>query len=515
VGLEAIPGPRVRVSQVEIEGLRKLDTSAVRSMLSVHPGDILSRGLLYQSQRDLYAMGLFRSATVTLADSVPQGPGDTLARVLVSTVEGPRHRVRAGIGYATLECFRVQAGWTAADFIGGARSLDVSGRVAKLGVSYPFNAGFRKNICNYLEGDLTVPDTLTFNVSATLRQPVFLSPRHNANVGVFAERRSEFKAYQREAVGLNMGVTFNARRTVPVTLNYGYSVGRTQAQDAVYCSVFSACTQADRDALRERRAFAAVTLTGVRDKTNSPLDPTRGNTVTLTLTHASRFVGSDSGYKFNRAELEVSRFHPLGRRTVFAWRVKAGAILPETFATTAQAARYVPPDQRFYAGGPNTVRGFRLNDLGPRVYVITDSTKFDSTAAARGDTIYEGLRTFATGGNSVFLANAELRFASPVWPQWVRLGAFVDVGQMYERQGGFVSFDNVRVTPGVGVRVTTPLGPVRLDVAYNGYAREGGPLFLQQGDTLTQIRNSYPSRGIVPRRFVDRLVFQFAIGQAY
>lgn len=513
LGLEAAPGPRVHVGRVDIEGLKKLDTGAVRSMLSVHPGDILSRERLYQSQRDLYAMGVFRSASVTLVDSLPGGPGDTLARVLVRADEGPRHRVRAGLGYGTVDCFRIQTGWSAVDFLGGARTLDITGRVAKLGVGYPLDEGFADNVCRYLKSDST-SDTLTYSLNVTLRQPVFFSPRHSASVGLFAERRAEYQVYQREAVGFNVGVTFNARRSVPVTLSYGYSVGRTQAPDVVYCSVFSACTTEDRAALRARLPFAAISLAAVRDRTNSPVDPTRGNIVALTLTHASRVVGSDSAYRFNRAEFEITRFHPLGRRTVFAWRVKGGTILPETFDPSGQPARYVPPDQRFYAGGPNSVRGFRLNDIGPRVYV-TDTLGFDTTTA--GDTIYRGVRTFPTGGNSIFLVNAELRFPSPLWPQWVRLGAFVDVGQLYERGNKLVSLERIRVTPGVGVRVATPLGPVRLDVAYNAYARESGQLFFSDtvADTLREISPSYPSRGTVPSRFLDRLVFQFAIGQAF
>lgn len=522
LGLEAVPGPRMRVGRVDIEGLKDLDTGSVRSMLSIRPGDVLSRERLYQSQRDLYAMGVFRSASVTLMDSLPGGPGDTLARVLVHADEGPRHRLRAGVGYGTLECFRVQTGWSILDFLGGARTLDVTGRVAQVGVGYPFDAGLTDKplpLCPslhdpYLDAGAT-PDTVTYSLNVTLRQPVFLSPRHSASVGLFAERRSEFHAYQRNAIGFNVGVTVNARRTVPVTVSYGYSVGRTQAQDAVFCSQFNACTAQDRLPLQDRRAFASVSLAALRDRTNSPVDPTRGNIVAVTLTHASKVVGSDAGYAFNRAELEVTRLHPLGRRTVFAWRVKGGVILPETFALTGQQARYVPPDQRFYAGGPNTVRGFRLNDLGPRVYVTTDTLAFDSTAAAQGDTIYTGLRTFATGGNSIFLVNAELRFPSPLWPQWVRLGAFVDVGQMYERQNQLITLANVRVTPGVGVRVATPLGPVRLDVAYNGYARERGDLYREEADSLIVFRPGYPSRSAVPRRFVDRLVFQFAIGQAF
>ena len=511
IGLEAAPGPRTRVGSVEIQGLKKLHTDAVRSMLSVRPGEWFQQDKLYQTQRDLYGMGVFRSANVVLLDSLaPQTPTDSVARVLVQTEEGPRHGVRTGLGYGTADCFRFQAGWTASGFLGGARALDITGRMTKLGVGHPFDAGLENTkLCGLLEDDFT-SDTLNYNLSATLRQPVFFSPRHTASIGVFAERRSEFKAYTHEAIGANVGVTFNARRAVPVTLGYTYSVGRTTTDPIRFCSVFFACTDADRQALARRRAFGAITLSGVRDRVNSPLEPSRGSVVTFSLMHASKLVGSDPGYEFNRGELEVIRYHPIGRNTVFAWRVKAGTLLPETFRSLSGiAARYVPPDQRFYAGGPNTVRGYRLNGLGPRVYVVPYDT-------ATGDTLFSEVRAAATGGNSLFLANAELRFpAPPFLPQRVSFGAFVDIGQLYEREKSIISLQNIRVTPGVGMRVTTPLGPVRLDVAYNGYPPEQGPLLLQQPIGFTQIRTAYPDNPTAPPSFWDRLVFQFAIGQAF
>ena len=71
------------------------------------------------------------------------------------------------------------------------------------------------------------------------------------------------------------------------------------------------------------------------------------------------------------------------------------------------------------------------------------------------------------------------------------------------------------MTPGIGLRFTTPLGPVRLDAAYNGYAKEPGPLLVLDNTTkqLTQVRPSYqPPR---PRTFWRRIVFQFAVGQAF
>lgn len=513
VALEFVTGPRARVGRVDVLGLEDVDTGAVRGMLSVRPGDLYQRDKLYQTQRDLYAMGVFRSANVVLADSLPpEDPADTLVRVVVQTDEGPRHRVRFGLGYGTVECIRTQAGWTAYDFLGGARALDITARTSKIGVGQPFDAGLRGNICRYLIDDPT-SDSLAYNVGVTLRQPVFFSPRHNASIGLFAERRSEYQVYTRSAIGVNAAVTFNARRAVPVTLSYGYSVGRTQVQQlATYCSVFRACTDADQAALASRRAFAALTLAAVRDRTNSPFEPSRGSIVNLTVSHASPLLGSDSAYAFNRGELQVTRYHSLGRQTVLAWRVRLGTILPETFTLSSQAVQFVPPDQRFYAGGPNSVRGFRLNDLGPRVYV-TDSLATDTII--NGDTIYTLAEASATGGNSLFLASAELRFPAPAFlPQRVRFGAFVDLGQVYERER-VISFENIRVTPGVGVRVATPLGPVRLDVAYNGYPPEQGPVLQPSATGFTELSARYPRTPRAPASFWDRLVFQFAIGQAY
>jgi outer membrane protein assembly factor BamA len=68
------------------------------------------------------------------------------------------------------------------------------------------------------------------------------------------------------------------------------------------------------------------------------------------------------------------------------------------------------------------------------------------------------------------------------------------------------------VTPGVGVRVTTPLGPVRVDVAYNGYDPESGTLLLQNDSVLVEYRPSY-RRHRPP--YPAAAAAQFAIGQAF
>src|SRR5919106_44152 len=211
VMLEAIPGARMRIGRVDIQGLEDIDTSAVRRMLTVEPGNPYRQADFFQSQRDLYGMDVFRSVGVVLVDSLgPREPGDTTVDVLVRVVEGPRHRVRIGAGYGSLDCFRTQAAWSANDFLGGGRVLTVSGRLSKLGVGFPATWGFERSVCGQLEGD-PWSDTLNYNAGVTLEQPAFLSPRHRAALTVFAERRSEIQAFTREAIGFNASVTFNAR----------------------------------------------------------------------------------------------------------------------------------------------------------------------------------------------------------------------------------------------------------------------------------------------------------------
>jgi len=521
VELDAQPGPRMRIGEVMIRGLRDVDTGTVRRVMSLRPGSSFNQDALYQTQRDLYGMGVFSSVNVALLDSVaPQTMvlRDSTVRAIIQLQEGPRHQLRAGFGYATVECFRVQSGWTANDFLGGARTLDLSARLSKLGAGTPTQTTGLRQFCNPFAGTWTF-DTLNYTFGITLRQPAFLSRSHVATLGFVAERRSEFGIYTREAIGGNADVTFNARGRLPLTLGYSYSVGRTAAAEGIYCSLFRLCDEASRKFLSDRRQFGAVTISVVRDQVNNVLDASEGSVTNVTLLYASRFVGSQVPYEFNRGEVEVAKYYPIGRRTVFAWRIRGGAILPRDIQLSGPPVGYVPPDQRFYGGGPNSVRGYGRNELGPRVYVIRvrDSTAVDPVATRlAGDTVWRGVVTAPTGGNTAVVLSAELRFPSPIFAQRMRLGLFVDAGQVWERGDSLTTIHGMRITPGVGVRFATPLGPVRIDAAYNGYPVERGPLLYQPPapDPIVKIRDSYPPLR-AQKSFWQKVVIQFAVGQAF
>ena len=520
VRFDAVPGRRMWVGRIDVQGLQRVDTGTVLHTLSIKPGDQYHEDQLYRSQRDLYSSGIFRSATVTLVDSLPPESADSLADILVNVVEGPRHRIRFGGGYGTLDCFRGQAGWSSFGFLGDARVLDLGLQVSKIGVGKPLDGGFSKNVCRALFDDAQpdkndrFSDTLNYNISLTLFQPAFLSPRHTASIGVFAERHSEVKTFARTQVGTTFSMTLNARRKVPVGVAYTYSVGRTDADPAVFCSVLNACDDSTQRFLNTRRPFASIGVTAALRTENNPLDPISGGHVGVTVLNSSRLLGSSSLYEFNRGELEVARFFQLGRRGTFGGRVHVGAVFPGLVSVKGvdSTQQFVPPDQRFYAGGPNSVRGFSANELGPKVYVvdITDTTAFKVTGT---DTTIKRVETSPTGGNALFVANVELRLPAPIFPERLQFAGFVDAGEVYIRQRDILSLKSLRVTPGLGVRALTPLGPVRIDIAYNSYAPESGVLWGSDGKNLTRLRTSFSQPR--PATFLRRLLIQFAIGQAF
>ena len=517
VELDAQPGPRMRVREVAIHGLRDVDTSTVRRIMSVRPGKLFKQDALYETQRDLYGIGVFNSVNVVLVDSIaPQesAASDSTVRLQIDVREGQRHQVRTGAGYGTYDCFRVQSGWTAHDFLGGARTLDLTAKLSKLGAGTPARTTGFNQFCNPFAGTWTT-DTVDYTFGVTVRQPAFLSKSHLLTLGYAAERRSEFGIYTRQAIGGNVDVTFNPRSRLPVTLGYSYSVGRTQATEGVYCSIFRLCDEASRKFLRDLRQFGALSVVVVRSRVNALLDPTEGSLMTVSFLYASRLVGSQPPYEFNRGEAEFSKYHPIGRRTVFAWRIRGGTILPQNIDLSGQKVGYVPPDQRFYGGGPTSVRGYGRNELGPRVYVTTEPDSIDVLA---GDTVWKFVTTAPTGGNTAFVMNAELRMPSPIFSQRMRLGLFVDAGQVWERGEELFPFSGLRVTPGLGLRFATPLGPVRIDAAYNGYPLDRGPLLYvpPPGDSsaVEVLDPEYPPIR-AQKSFWQKVVVQFSVGQAF
>ncbi|MGH7499133.1 MAG: BamA/OMP85 family outer membrane protein [Gemmatimonadales bacterium] len=511
VAMDVEPGHKAVIGEVKVEGTNQVDPELARKLLVSKPGRLFSQDELFQSQRNLYASDLFRFANVNI-DSASFKPDADSVPLLVQVNEAKRHRIRSGIGYGTEDCFRGSAAWTTRNFLGSnGRILDLTARVSKVGVGDPFDWGLANSICSPSREDTVGSAQVNFYLGASIRRPAFLSPNNTISVSVFAERRSEFKVYLRQDAGTTVLLRRETpKRRIPLSLAYTLSYGRTEATPVSFCASFNACTPDLVTLLEQNRVLGTLTATGTLPQVNNPLDPSRGSLANIEATLSSKYIGSSSFQQFFRVVGDYSWYHPLARDVVLSWRVRAGAIFAPTVDVATESGNFIPPEQRFYAGGPNDVRGFQRNELGPVVYVVS-SSYYDSVTTRGLPLNADSVTVAATGGNTLAVGNVELRVPSPVFSSRLRLAAFVDAGSVWNR-GAATSSAAIKVTPGVGLRLNTPLGPARLDVAYNPYRLQAGTLF--QFDTLGTL-TAVPGQSSFVLDRKSHFTFHIAVGQAF
>ena len=311
VEFDAEPGPRMRLGEVLIQGLRRVDTGVVKRVMSLRRGNYFKQDALYQTQRDLYGIGVFNSVNVLLVDSVaPQQTvlRDSTVRTLIQLQEGPAHQARVGGGYGTVECFRVQGGWMAHNFWGGARTLDLSAKVSKLGAGTPKTTTGFNQLCNPFAGTWTI-DTLDYTFGVTVRQPAFLKRTHVLTLSFVAERTSEFGRVH--ARGDRRQCRCDVQRVVASRSRWGTPpwAGRRRPTRS-YCGVVPAVRRSQpQKFLRDRRRFGAISASIVRDRVNNDSrshDRHRDDGDTAACVAVG---GLPTARGSNRAEVEAAKYH--------------------------------------------------------------------------------------------------------------------------------------------------------------------------------------------------------------
>jgi len=169
------------------------------------------------------------------------------------------------------------------------------------------------------------------------------------------------------------------------------------------------------------------------DKRDNTFNPTKGYLLRGSVENGGGFLGADKDF-FKYTGMGNMYFTHFGK-LLLELRVMAGFV--NEYDTTDK----VPIYERFYAGGANSIRGYRERRIGPK-----DSATDDPL-----------------GGESVLVAGAEYTF--PLVKDAVKGAVFYDVGNVWEKASDFASGD-YKSSTGVGVRVKTPIGPVKLDWGY-------------------------------------------------
>jgi outer membrane protein assembly factor BamA len=282
--------------------------------------------------------------------------------------------------------------------------------------------------------------------------------------------------------------------------------------------------------------MSPIALQIITDRTDDPLNPTRGYNARLQMEHASAFTLSE--FRYNRISGEATRYMSVGDNgAVLAGRVRFGWVKPLRSSANAlgqaggDARDILHPRKRFYAGGSQSVRGYGENQLGPRVltvdpdtllaYGCTTSTIADGTCSPAGVPSSD-FEPRPTGGTSLIEASIEYRF-----PIWKRLGGavFVDGAYVGEGSAGEIFKGTGAITPGFGLRYQSPVGPIRIDLGIRPTLKEDLPVITETVDSTgtpqlarlleTKIFDPIEGKGGGFQKILRRLSLHLSIGQAF
>jgi outer membrane protein assembly complex protein YaeT len=386
------PGPGVRIGPIEFVGLERVDEVLVRRELTVAPDDAFSPSALRETERGIYASGLFRS--VAARPVRPEEPDldepETTWPIEITLQERKRRNIRLGGGWGTEDEFRVRGEWHHRNLFGQAETLDILGKYS----------------------------AIVAGVEVRYRDPSFIDPDIALEVPLGFEREKE-PGYDvnRSSVGVELNrPMFDFWR---FALGYRFELANP--------------TDIDTDPFarnEETVLLSSISLRARRSDVDDLFEPTHGSVVELAVRPTLSALGSD----LDSVEVTAGlRWYRSLYGVVLALRVDAGTIEP--FANTSN--REIPVFERFFAGGSTSVRGYDRHAIG-----LTDDD---------GDPL---------GGLTWAEASSELRF--PIWKALSGV-VFFDAGQIRTRPHAWTTRD-VFSGYGGGIRIRTPVGPIRFDV---------------------------------------------------
>jgi outer membrane protein assembly complex protein YaeT len=471
VTFDLYPGLLTRFGPLTVEGNAKVEEAVIRRMLPFREGDVYSQDLLFAGQRNLYNLDIFRFVgvepdTASVADSV--------LPLTIRVSEGDVHRVRAGAGLTTAEYASAEARWSSRNFYGGARRLQITGRVSNL------LSGSLESVGPFLEADEEF-GRLNWLLSADFTQPWLFSPRNSLQGSLFWERQSWPDVFVRKSRGLSLGVTRTLAISTPLTLSVRPQFSEVRAAEVFFCSNYLVCTREDIRVLQSGNWLNPVGVSLSRDRRNQALSPTRGYSALVDLEHAASWTGSE--FLYTRVLADAAWYTQSRSGWVLASRVRGGWVHPEGFRgkrVEGTSQDIVHPEKRLYAGGSNSVRGFAQNRLGPRVLqvrsvqTLLSSTREDGSPVCSPEEIVDSscdpgtldddrFEPRPTGGTTLLEGSLEVRFplSGPIWEG----ATFLDFGQVWG-QDSRPALKDVELTPGLGIRYFSPIGPIRVDLAY-------------------------------------------------
>jgi len=383
-------GVQCRFGPVRVIDNRYVATSSILKQIAFQSGELVSDEKLHKSQKQIYQLGLFNFVVLRLLQEELNG---TTLPVEVRVREAQRLTVKWGVGYGREEQFRTFIDITRLAVLGRDRRIRLILRHSSL---EPYHA----------------------NLSWI--KPAVILPSISLVINPFVRREKE-PGFTIDRLGSAFTLQSRIAEQTDASLKYSFeqdrlslsSLMRREALDDIEAKLYNKST---------------IEFGFFSDRSSPVFNPSRG--YSLGCTAALSGVGLDSDFHYLRSLVDFRRYRSFADRWIWAMRLKIGAIQP------IWGDSITPIEERFYAGGSTSIRGWSRSRLGP-----------------------SGQNNEPLGGNSVAEMSQECRF--PIWGQLSGV-AFIEGGNVWTLSFAF-PLDELQYAAGCGLRLNTPIGPIRLD----------------------------------------------------
>lgn len=402
------------IDNVDVSGYGKTKKYVFTRELSIHPGDLYDAAKIRRSQTKIMNLGFINDVQVDLQPTADPQKVDLGFNV----VEGRPGMFQAGLAMSSMDGLYGEVSVNHLNFLNRAQRLSL-------------RTMFGKEILDY---------TVSWYTPWIYEKPTSLG------VDAFNTRRyrsfvTENQAYTEKRIGgrVKVGPRFNDDI---YQLSFGYSFENVDIYDIDPNYMYTPGKKPGQYIEKGKTNISTFSADAAIDTRDNMWDPTRGWRNSLGVALAGGPIGGDldlwyfnARSIFNHTVLNVGGNYPI----VFVLSNKFGSVQP--YGRT----KYVPPYEKFFLGGADTVRGYeRAGEIGP-VY----------------------------GGDMYYVMNAELRFpiAREGRRNMAQFAFFFDMGNSWDH------FDDIdfslgpnenqfKAGVGVGLRFTTPALPIRIDWGY-------------------------------------------------
>ncbi len=448
------PGPRVFVRKIEFKGNTRTADEVMRREMRQFEGSWYSQAAIDRSRIRLQRLGFFETGSVDIETPLVAGTEDQVDLV-VNVKETTSGSFTFGLGYSQLSGLITSIQLSQNNFLGSGNQVAVAAQ---------------RN--DYLQRyDFTFLDPYFTDEGISLGYNLFYRELDQRDFNIAQYQSTNFGARalfglpitETDTVSLNFGIDsseiFAFRGTTPDEIvDYIDAVGKRTFK-----------------AWRTEAAWA-------RDTRNDFFQPSRGSYQRVGLEVAL----PGSTVEYYKLSYEYSRYWPLARWLVMNTRIDLG--YGDSYGKTYSREIDIPdgddpgfePDgkrtvvadglpfyENFYAGGVNSVRGFRDNTLGP----------FATT----------GLSTFRQplGGALKTVGSVEFFFPTLLDTPQARVSTFIDFGNVYKDIDAFDSSE-LRVSAGIALQWRAPIGPISISYAL--------PIRDQEGDRTERLQFTFGSQ---------------------